>query len=117
MLIHKTRRAYNSAPATPLLRWFGRRRGICLGAFRSIDKRVILAHPFAIPSECLFEICAIQLLWQPLTTITMLLLYITCKAHYKLTISFSKCCGVESIVLSCSESRNTPLGSTIATRL
>ena len=39
MFIQEARRKHNCASATPLLRWFGARRRICLGAFRSIGER------------------------------------------------------------------------------
>ena len=94
MLIQETRRGHNCASATPLLRWFRGRRRICLGAFRSVDKCFILAHPFTIPSDRLCGFCSTQLLSQPFTTTTMLQLYITCKAHYKLAIFIRKWCGV-----------------------
>ena len=106
MLIQETGQGHNSASATPLLSWLAERGQICLGAFRSIDKRFfmfnffILAHPFAIQSECLCGFRAIQLVSQPFTTTTMLLLYIACKAHYKLAIFVWEWCGVGRIVLS-----------------
>ena len=46
-------------------------------AFRSIEKRFILAHPFTIPSKCLHGFRATQLLSPAFTTTAMLALYIT----------------------------------------
>ena len=69
---------------------------LALGRFRlSIDKHFIFAHPLPIPSKCLCGFFAIQLLSQPFTTTTMLLLFNLLEQGNQKRSAGDKKCGLQ----------------------